>query len=74
MRFHVLDNYKPAKYPNHQIDPSWKENAYSTFEEAEKYLRHYLGIYAPSNDHKFTLGIAYDYSGYGDSIIIVQDK
>ena len=83
--FRVLDNGKPAKYPDHKVDPSWDTCDYLTKVEAVKYGGKWLGMLSPFLEHEGgyhqrepmeeELGIfdsPYDYSGHGDIIQIVE--
>lgn len=69
--FIVLDNSKPAKFPEHKVHSSWDNNQFETFEEAKEYADKWLGMYGP-----YLLdtagGYGYDYSGYGDVIKIIE--
>lgn len=42
--FAVYDNNRPAKYPEIAVDKSWDNNTFATFEEAHKYVRHWLNL------------------------------
>ena len=45
IKYQVIDNNKPAQYPDHNVDRSWKNSIFDTFEEAEKYCKKWLGEY-----------------------------
>lgn len=64
--FAVFDGNKPAKYPEHEVDPSWSNNVFDTFEEARKYawmwLAPYGGEYDGSSGVDLKLNTPYDYS------------
>ncbi len=68
IKYQVLDNNKPAQYPDHSVDRSWKNSIFDTFEEAEKYCKKWLGVY--SNATPQCVNQPIDYSGHGDSIKI----
>jgi hypothetical protein len=57
----VYDGGKPARYPECKVDPSWKNNTFETFEEAETYALNWLGDYAPDRG-VILLDVPYDYS------------
>jgi hypothetical protein len=45
--FKVYENNKPARYPEQNVSPSWKNNEFNTLIEAQQYLDKWLGIYSP---------------------------
>ena len=66
---------RPAKYPECKVDPSWDNNEFDSIEEAAGYANGWLGAYSPG--YKYFLDelrnngcVSYDYSGYGDFIVI----
>lgn len=65
--FQVLDNERPAQYPECAVSSSWKNSKFETFEEAAQYANNWLGVYGPIN---FMVGVPVKYSGYGDTIEI----
>lgn len=67
--FRVYDGDLPARYPEVQVDPSWSNCDFPTFEEAKEYASKWLGIYGPFPD-VFLAGDRYYYTGYGDFVII----
>jgi hypothetical protein len=69
--FRVMDNRKPAKYPECKVHPSWNKCDYTTFEDAEAYALKWLGILAPDKGF-IHLGEPYDYNGYGDMLLIQE--
>jgi hypothetical protein len=40
-----FENNKPAKYPDHKVHPSWKNNEFATLEECQKYATKWMGVY-----------------------------
>lgn len=70
--FGVYDNNKPA---SEEGVPSlkykgWKTHRFETFEEAKAYVNEWLGMYkAP-----IKVNVPYDYSGYGDFIVIKEEE
>jgi hypothetical protein len=71
MIYAVYDNERPAKYPEIAVDPSWNNNRFNSFDEALKYARNWLGPYGEGVVLK--LGVPWDYSGYGDYIVIREE-
>lgn len=47
--YRVFDTNKLAKFPECNVDPSWNQCDYGSFNEAENYAINWLGHYAP--DH-----------------------
>lgn len=68
--FRVLDNAKPARFPEHHVDPSWSNCDFATFVEALNYAHKWLGPYSKGRILK--LNENYDYSGYGDELCITR--
>jgi cation diffusion facilitator CzcD-associated flavoprotein CzcO len=48
----------------------WAQSKYATFEEAEAYANKWLGAYATDETLKLVLDERYEFSGYGDYIVI----
>ena len=71
MTYAVYDNGRPAKYPEVAVHSSWDNNRFDTFEEALDYARNWLGPYGEGVVLK--LGVSWDYSGYGDQIVIREE-
>jgi len=78
--FRLLDNDRPACYPEIKVHESWNNCDFETFDELIDYADHWLGIsHSPGKDIlRETLGggANYYYSGGSDwlSIIFVKEK
>lgn len=46
-KYQVFDGGKPCDCFNQKVDKSWEQSSYNTFEEAEIYALHWLGMYSP---------------------------
>ena len=68
----VFDTDKPAKYPEHKVDPSWDNATYGTFEEALTYAKLWLGAYDVIEDGWD--GSLLNYSGYSDGGIEIRKE
>lgn len=66
--FEVLDNGIPAKYPDYNVDPSWANNRFETYEEAMEYTNEWLGY--PDLSAWLQVNTPFDYNGFGDTIEI----
>ncbi|MFW6173083.1 MAG: hypothetical protein ACOC5T_05005 [Elusimicrobiota bacterium] len=44
-KYAVYDCGKPAKFPFYNVDPSWNNNIFDTFEEAKAYAENWLGTF-----------------------------
>lgn len=64
--YEVLDNGKPATIPNFSC---WKNNFFTDFGAAKKYVEDWLGMYKAGLPENWQ-GEPWDYSGYGDKIEI----
>lgn len=71
--FVVLDNGRPAKYPDVAVSSSsWDNNIFDKWEDAVKYAQEWLGDYKDGID--FRPNTPVDYNGYGDTIEIKEIK
>lgn len=67
------EGFKPARYPYAGCNETWKENKYKTWDEAIKYVTHFLNVHSlPLGAMR--LGHAYDYSGHGDKVVILREN
>lgn len=71
--FQVFDSGRPADCMNHNVHPSWKNSKFETLEEAQEYVKIWVGGDYDA-DHPLALNEEYDYSGYGDVVKIVESK
>jgi hypothetical protein len=78
--YHVLDHGEPATWHScikslpqmsETFKKTWANNIFSSLEEARQYAVNWLGIYAPPPEI-LKVNCPYDYSGYGDTIEIVE--
>jgi hypothetical protein len=69
--FSVYDGGSAAKYNDPTTTSIWRTNTFTSFEQALKYTKDWLGDYDTLPDNWD--GKAYDYSGYGDTIEIVEE-
>ena len=69
--FRVYDCGKPADCKHHLVHSSWAESEFSTYEEAVKYAREWLGIY--DQGFAFELGKVYNYGGHSIGIEIREE-
>ena len=67
----MYDSNKKAKYPEHNVNPSWNNCSFPTFVEALQYAWHWLGAY--SYGVKLVVNVPEDYSGCGDMIEIREE-
>ena len=70
-KYGVMSNGKPAKYPECNVDRSWKNNVFNSFTKAEEYALKWLGSYAPSRG-TIKLEVPFMYGGYGDYVEIIE--
>lgn len=71
--FKVYDNSKPAKYPDHNVDPSWDNCEFETFEDAHRYANYWLGCPPDALDYGFLeVNVPYEYNP-GCFIWITED-
>lgn len=59
MKYHVLENGKPAKYSD------WDNNIFDTFHDALMYARYWFGDCSHLEPNK-----PWDFNGYGDTVEI----
>jgi hypothetical protein len=71
--FTVYDSNKPAKYPDHSVDPSWHTASFKTMTEAVAHAKNWLGRTYEGVLPKFWDGTLIDYSGCGDTIEIRKE-
>lgn len=69
MKYKVYDNGRPCRFPECKVDPSWENNEFDTFEQAEMYACAWMGSMSPGLG-VLRMYVAYDYSGCGDRILI----
>lgn len=72
-KFGVYDNDKPASgtgFPRLK-GHGWSTHQFPTFQEAQSYARQWLGAY--SYGAPLELNQSWDYSGYGDMILIKEE-
>ena len=81
VKFSVYDSGKPAKYPEHNVHPSWKNNSFDTFDEAIEYMHRWLGRQSPGLDYlrkhiteRIGTELGYCYGYPGDIMTIKQDE
>jgi len=67
--FEVFDGDKPAKYPDIKVHPSWSNNVFFSFVDAEAYALNWLGCYSPGKGI-IQPNVPYDYDGCGDCVTI----
>lgn len=72
MSFHVLDNGRPACFPDKPW-LGWSTNVFETFEEAKEYAEAWLGDYSVMLPGNWD-GSEVDYSGCGDLISIWKEE
>jgi hypothetical protein len=72
--YRVLNNNKPARYPECKVHSSWKTCDYNKYSEALKYAKHWLGLYRTAVPAHMKIGVKYDFSGFGDTIEIAKIK
>jgi len=75
IKFKLLDNGRPAKYPDIGVHPSWSSCEFNSYLECVKYADLWLGKLSPGVDKlvDLLLNNEYEYSGYGDSLKIVNE-
>lgn len=71
--YKVYDNNRPADCKHHKVDSSWDKSSFETFDEAVDYLLNWLGPFAPHRE-TIRLGVPYDYSDYGDKVVIKAEE
>jgi len=80
--FKVLNNGKPARYPDFNVDPSWGNNQFYTLYSAIDYASRWLGQFGPFpmeaadtlTETPMPASISYKYSSAGDELTITKEK
>lgn len=71
MKYAVLDCGQPAVLTS-VVNDVWMNNVFDTQEDAMEYASKWLGDYEKSIPDGNDLSTPYDYSGYGDTIQIIE--
>lgn len=70
--YHVMQNGKPAKYPEHTVDSSWDNCDFINRDEAVEYAQNWLGYLAP-NETYWTVHQKYEFYDSVLEIIKIND-
>lgn len=71
----LLDNNRPARFPEIKVDPSWKNCDFESLDELVDYADNWLGQHSPGKTLlRNYLGITerYPYGGNGDFLSIIK--